>query len=173
MLRFTTILMFFFVLCTLFAIPQNFAAETGNTKYCTSISLENAATILGVSIDDLQTNNTDTMVSPDDIKKKTFKMPPYNCSIRSKSDFLKGISYIIYVYNDPGRALIEYNKMQNSYGTISKVDVVPGIGDETFWVSDNRFQRMVSIKKDVVIDVLNPKEFDLQKQIIRLILGNL
>jgi hypothetical protein len=62
--------------------------------------------------------------------------------------------------------------MGNNYGTISKVDVVPDIGDKTFWVSDNRFQRMVSIKGGVVVDVLSPKEFDLQKRIVSLVLGN-
>ena len=41
--------------------------------------------------------------------------------------------------------------MQNSFEAIAKVDVVPDIGDETFWVGDNRFQRMVSIKGDVVV----------------------
>jgi hypothetical protein len=31
---------------------------------------------------------------------------------------------------------------------------------------------MVSIKGDVVVDVLRPKEFELQKEIITLVLGN-
>ena len=60
--------------------------------------------------------------------------------------------------------------MKNGYGTISKVDAVPDIGDETFWAGDNRFQRMVAIKGAVVIDVLSPKDFSHQKQIIRLAL---
>jgi len=172
-LRLTTIFILFFVICILFAVPMNFAAETDNTNCCNSISLEKAATILVVSTDDLQKSNIDIMVSPDDIKKKTFKMLPCNCAIRSKTNFLKSINYIIYVYNDRGQARIDFNKMQNNYGTISKVDVVPDIGDETFWVGDNRFQRMVSIKGDVLVDVLGPKEFDLQKQIISMVLGNL
>ena len=170
-LRLTSISVFFLVLCMLFAVPWDSAAETDGTNRCNSITLENAAIILGVSTDDLQENNADIMVSPDDIKNKTFKIQPYNCAIRSKSNLLKGINYIIYVYNDLGQARIDFNKMQNSYGAISKVDIVPDIGDETFWVRDNRFQRMVSIKGEVVIDVLSPKEFDLQKQIIRLVLG--
>jgi len=32
---------------------------------------------------------------------------------------------------------------------------------------------MVSIKGDVLVDVLSPKEFDLQKQIISLVFGDL
>lgn len=170
--RLTIISIIFLVMCVLFTVSRNFAAETDNTNRCKSISLENAATILAVSTDDLQKNNSDIMVSPEDIKKKTFKIQPCNCAIRSKTNFLKGINYIIYEYNDPGQARIDFKKMHNSYGTISEVDVVPDIGDETFWVGDNRFQRMVSIKGDVVVDVLSPKEFDLQKQIISLVLGN-
>jgi hypothetical protein len=151
--------------------PWTVAAEADRTSRCNGITLENAATILAVSTDDLQKSNTDIMVSPDDIKNKTYKIRPYNCAIRSKSNFLKGINYIIYVYNDLGQARFDFNKMRNNYAAISKVDVVPDIGDETFWVSDNRFQRMVSIKGDVVVDVLSPKEVDLQKQIVRLVLS--
>ena len=171
-LRLTTISILFFVMCILFTVPMNFAAEKDNTNRCSSISLDKAATILVVSIDDLQKSNIDIMVSPDDIKKKTFKMQPCNCAIRSKTNFLKGINYIFYVYNDHRQARIDFNKMQNNYATISKVEAVPDIGDETFWVGDNRFQRMVSVKGDVLVDVLGPKEFDAQKQIISAVLGN-
>lgn len=112
------------------------------------------------------------MVSPEDIQKKTFKRQPCNCAIRSKSDFLKGIACIIYEYNDPGQARIDFDKMKNGYGAVCKIDVVPDIGGETFWVGDNRFQRMISINGDIVVDGLSPKDFDLQKQIIRLVLGD-
>ena len=160
--RLTTISILFIVMFILFTVLPNFAEETDNTNRCNSITLESAASILVVSTDELQKNNMDIMVSPDDIKNKTFKIQPCNCTIRSKSNFLKSINYII-----------DFNKMKNNYGTISKVDVVPGIGDGTFWVGDNRFQRMVSIKGNVLVDVLSPKEFDLQKQIISLVLGDL
>jgi hypothetical protein len=40
-------------------------------------------------------------------------------------------------------------------------------------MGDIRFQRMVSIKGDTVIDVLSPKGFELQKQIIRLVLDKI
>ena len=171
--RLTTISILFIVMCILFTVLQNFASETDSTNRCNSITLESAASILVVSIDELQKSNMDIMVSPDDIKNKTFKIQPCNCAIRSKSNFLKSINYIIYEYNDHKQARIDFNKMKNNYGTISKVDVVPDIGDGTFWVGDNRFQRMVSIKGDVLVDVLSPKEFDLQKQIISLVLGDL
>lgn len=168
----TTISILFSFVCILFTIPINFAAEKDNINHCNSISLDRAATILVVSTDDLQKSNIDIMVSPDDIKKKTFKMQPYNCTIRSKTNYLKSINYIIYVYNNTGQAHIEFKKMKNNYATISKVEVVPDIGDETFWVDDNRFQRMVSIKGDVLVDILGPKEFDAQKQIISTVFGN-
>ena len=110
------------------------------------------------------------MVSPEDLQKKIYKIPPYNCTIRSNSNFLKLITYVAYVYNDPKQARIDFNKMQHNYESLSKVDTVADIGDEAFWVGDNRFQRMVAIKGDIVIDVLSPKDFNLQKQIIRLVL---
>ena len=169
-LRLMTILILFLTAGMLSTNSNGLATEADGTYRCRSITLENAATILAVSSDDLQKSSSDIMVSPDDIRKKTFKIEPYNCTIRSKSNFLKGISYITYVYNDPEQARIDFNKMKKGYGTISKVDAVSDIGDETFWAGDNRFQRMVSIKGVIVIDVLSPKDFSLQKQIIRLIL---
>lgn len=53
-LRLTIISIIFLVMCMLFTVPRNFAGETDNTNRCKSISLENAATILAVSTDDLQ-----------------------------------------------------------------------------------------------------------------------
>jgi hypothetical protein len=110
------------------------------------------------------------MVSPDDIQNKVYKYPPHNCAIRSTSDFLKSITYVTYAYNDPGQALKEFNQMKNGFATVSKVDDVPDTGDEVFWAGDDRFQRMVAIKGNVVVDVLSPKDFNLQKQIIDLVL---
>jgi hypothetical protein len=155
------------VLCTSSKI---LATETDGRDRCSSITLKNAANILAVSTDDLQKSSRDLMVSPEDLQKKIYKIHPYNCTIRSKSNFLKLITYVTYVYNDPGKARKEFDKMQKNFESLSKVDVVPDIGDETFWAGDNRFQRMVAIKGGVVIDVLSPKEFNLQKQIICIVL---
>jgi hypothetical protein len=155
------------VLCT---SSEILATETDGTNRCSSITLENAANILAVSTYDLQKSSRDLMVSPEDLQKKIYKIHPYNCTIRSKSNFLKLITYVTYVYNDPGKARKEFDKMQKNFESLSKVDVIPDIGDEAFWAGDNRFQRMVAIKGGVVIDVLSPKEFNLQKQIIRLVL---
>ena len=170
LLRLTTISILFLNLGMLCTSSKILATETDGTNRCSSITLENAATILVVSTDDLQKSSRDLMVSPEDLQKKIYKIHPYHCTIRSKSNFLKLITYVTYVYNDPGKARIEFDKMQKNFESLSKVDVLPDIGDEAFWVGDNRFQRMVAIKGDVVIDVLSPKDFNLQKQIIRLVL---
>ena len=170
LLQLTTISILFLTLGLLCTNSKILASETDGTNRCSGITLENAATILVVSTDDHHQSSSDLMVSPDDLQKKIYKIHPYNCTIRSKSNFLKFITYVTYVYNDPGQARIEFNKMQKGFESISKVDVVPDIGDEAFWAGDNRFQRMVAIKGDVVIDVLSPKDFNLQKRIIRLVL---
>jgi hypothetical protein len=170
LLRLTTIsvlILNFGMLCNSSKI---LATETDGTNRCSSITLENAAAILLVSADDLQKSSRDLMVSPEDLEKKIYKIPPYYCTIRSKSKFLKLITYVTYVYKDSGKARIEFDKMQKNFESLSKVDVVPDIGDEAFWVGDNRFQRMVAIRGGVVIDVLSPKDFNHQKQIIRLVL---
>ncbi|MBU0664491.1 MAG: hypothetical protein KJ990_08115 [Proteobacteria bacterium] len=168
----STISILFFTLGLLCTNSKILALETDDTNRCSAITLENAATILVVSPNDLQKNRHDVMVSPDDIQKKIYNRTPYICTIRSKSNFLKFITYVTYVYNDTGQARIEFNKMQKGFESISKVDLIPDIGNETFWAGDNRFQRMVSIKGNVVIDVLSPKDFKLQTQVIRLLWEN-
>lgn len=166
----TTISIFFLTLSLLCTNSKILASETDGIDRCSTITFENAATILAVFPDDLQKSSHDLMVSPYDTQKEIYKINPYNCTIRSKSNFLKLITYITYVYNDTAQARIEFNKMQKGFESISKVDMIPDIGNETFWAGDNRFQRMVSIKGNVVIDVLSPKDFKLQEQIIRLVL---
>jgi hypothetical protein len=170
LLRIMTIWMLFLSFCVLYTHSKILATRMDGTQRCRGITLENAAAILAVSSDDLKKSSRDLMVSPEDLKKKIYKVIPYNCTIRSKSNFLKFITYVTYVYNDPKQARMDFKKMQQNYVTVSKVDAVPDIGDEAFWVGDSRFQRMVAIKGDVVIDVLSPKEFNFHKQIMRLVL---
>jgi hypothetical protein len=170
--RHTTIALTVLTLGLLCINSTAYAAETKSTNRCSAITLKNGAALLNVPIDDLQKSSTDLMVSPDDLKKKIYKSHPFNCSIRSKSEFLKFITYIIYEYNDSGQAHIEFNKMRQGFESISKVDIIPDIGDAAFWAGDQRFQRMVAIKGGVVIDALNPKEFDLQMKIISLVLDH-
>ena len=173
LLRLTTISILCLNVVILFNNSKILATRMDGTQRCRGITLENAATILTVSADDLKKSSRDLEVSPEDLQKKIYKIPPYNCTIRSKSNFLKFITYVTYAYNDPKQARKDFKKMQQNYESISKVEVVPDIGDETFWVGDRRFQRMVSIKGDIVIDVLSPKDFNHQKQIIRLVLDKL
>jgi hypothetical protein len=170
LLRPTTTLILFLMLALLCTDSKILATETGGTQRCSGITLENAATILAVSTDDLQKSSHDLMISPEDLQKKIYKIQPYNCTIRSKSNFLKLITYVTYVYNDPKHARRDSNKMQQNYESLSMVDAVTDTGDKAFWVGDHRFQRMVALKGDRVIDVLSPKEFNLQKQIIHLVL---
>jgi len=155
------------ILCT---SSKTLASETDGTERCSSITLENGAKILGAAIDDLQRSSYDLMVSPDDLRKKIYKIPPYNCTIRSKSNFLKLITYVTYVYSDPGQAKTEFNKMRNDFESVSMIEAVPGIGDSAFWAGDNRFQRLVALQGAAMIDILSPKNLDLQKQIISLVL---
>ncbi|MCF8057549.1 MAG: hypothetical protein K9K37_13050 [Desulfocapsa sp.] len=170
LLQLVTISILFFTLGPLGTNSKAHASEKDSMNHCSSITLENAAAILAVSADDLQKSSSDLMVSPDDLEKKIYKIQPYSCTIRSKSNFLKFITYVTYVYSDSGQARIEFNKMQKGFASISKVDVVSDIGDEAFWAGDNRFQRMAAIKGNVVIDILSPKDFELKKRIIRLVL---
>ena len=87
LLRLTTISILFLNLGMLCTISKILATETDGTNRCSSITLENAATILVVSADDLQKSSRDLMVSPEDLQKKIYKIHPYHCTIRSKSNF--------------------------------------------------------------------------------------
>ena len=172
-LRHVTVWTVLFNLTLFWTSSEMLASEVDSTNRCSSIPLEDAASILGVPVNDLQTSSSDILVSPEDLQKKTYETLPYNCSIRSTSNFLKSIMYVTYVFNDPDLARKEFNKMREGYATISKVDAVPNSGDETFWAGDNRFQRMVAIQGNAVIDILAPKDFSQQKQILGLVLDRL
>jgi hypothetical protein len=146
------------------------AASEESQDRCEGISLEKAAALLNVPVDDLQQTRSDSMVSPEDIQKKIYKIHPYTCTIRSTSNFLKLISYVTYVYNDPGQARTDYETMKRGYESVSKTEEIPEIGDAAFWAGDKRFQRMVAVQGNVVIDVLSPKDLDAQRQIVLLAL---
>lgn len=146
------------------------ASATDNTSHCSGITLADAAAVLDVPIDDLVKNSNEIMVSPEDAKNKTYKAQPHSCSIKSKSDFFKFITYVTYVHRSADKAGIEFNRMQKGFESITTVDNITDIGDKAFWVSDNRFKRLVSLKGNVVIDVLSPKDFELQKRIGQLVL---
>jgi hypothetical protein len=146
------------------------AAKEECQDRCDGISLEKAAALLNVPVDELQQTRSDLMVSPEDIQKKIYKIHPYTCTIRSTSNFLKFISYVTYVYHDPGQARTDYETMKRGYESVSKTEEIPEIGDAAFWAGDKRFQRMVAVQGNVVIDVLSPKDLDAQRQIVLLAL---
>jgi len=141
--------------------------------HCGAVPLENAAAMLNVPAADLVTSSNDLAVSPEDLQNEVYKYPPYNCTIRAKSNFLASIAYVTYMYSDPVQARIEFNKMKEGFASVSKVDEVPDVGDEAFWAGDKRFQRLVVKKGEAVIDILNPEDFDLQKNIALLVLDHL
>jgi hypothetical protein len=62
---------FYSLFCPVFSFycPNEFSSRKRQYHRCSSISLDKAAKILVVSIDDLQKSNIDIIVSPDDIKK--------------------------------------------------------------------------------------------------------
>lgn len=168
-----TILTIFFCTATLPGTNAPLlAAEMDSSSHCNGVTLEDGAAILDLSIDDLLKSSSEIMVSPDDIKKKTYKTPPVSCSIKSKSNFFKFITYVTYIHSSADKAGTEFNKMQKGFESITTVDKITDIGDKAFWVSDTRFQRLVAIKGDVIIDVLSPKDFELQKRVTQLILDS-
>ena len=172
-LRLLIISILFLIFGMLCTNSKTLATRMDGTQRCRGITLENSAAILAVSADDLKKSSRDLVVSPEDLKKKIYKILPYNCTIRPKSNFLKFITYVTYSYNNPKQARMDFNKMRQNYETVSKVDAVAGIDDEAFWVGDNRFQRMIAIKGNAAIDVLSPKDFNLQKQIMRFVLDKI
>jgi hypothetical protein len=149
------------------------AAETGIETLCSSIPLKKAAVILSAPENDLQQSHRELMVSPEDIQKKIYKQPPLSCSIRSKTDFLKLITYVIYVFNDSSQAQVELKKIKEGFETVSKVEGIENMGDEAFWVADQRFQRFVARKSNTMIDILSPKDFEHQTVIMQMIMDKL
>jgi len=163
------------ILCAvgiLFAAAPTPAADSGDTSRCMGLSLEEAGAILGVSSTDLVVEGRDMMVSPQDLEKGLYRKTPHTCTFRSQNDFLRFVSYITYVHSSKQQARLEWERMKEGFETVSAVDAVPGVGDEAFWAGDSRFRRMVAVKGAVVVDVLNPKDFDLQKRILKSVLAS-
>ena len=150
-----------------------FASESNTENLCSFIPLEKAAEILSLPANDLQKNHRDLMVSPEDVKNKTYKQPPLSCTIRSKSSFLKMITYVIYVFNDPSHAQEELKKIKEGFETVSEVEMIKGMGEEAFWAGDKRFQRLVARKNNKMVDILNPKEFKFQVDMMQMVMDKL
>ncbi|MBA3011913.1 MAG: hypothetical protein KKF12_09035 [Proteobacteria bacterium] len=152
---------------------KTFASESDIENLCSFIAVEKAAAILSLPVADLQKSHRELMVSPEDVKNKTYKQPPLSCSIRSKSNFLKMITYVIYVFNEPSHAQVELRKMKTGFETVSEVEMIKGMGEEAFWAGGKRFQRLVARKNNKMIDVLSPKEFNFQADIMQMIMDKL
>jgi len=152
---------------------KTFASESDIENLCSFIVIEKAAAILSLPENDLQKSHRELMVSPEDVKNKTYEQPPLSCSIQSKSNFFKMITYVIYVFNEPSHAQVELKKMRERFETVSEVEMIKGMGGEAFWAGDKRFQRLVARKNNKMIDVLRPKEFKLQVDIMQTIMDKL
>ncbi len=152
-------------------VDQGFAAGKKDPACRYEIPLKKAGTILNVPAADLDIRSYKQPVSPDDQKNKTYKVPPCGYSYRSKSDFLKSISYTVYDFSRPEKARSVFETMKGNFKTVAKVETVQGLGDAAFWVNDKRFHRFVCLKGGLMIDVLRPKELELQKRVVRLLLG--
>jgi len=135
------------------------------------ISPKKAASILGISPGDLRVQAVKQMVSPDDIKNKTYQIAPCHYSYSAKSSFLKRFSYVVYVYNDPHRARGDFERMKGHFSAAAKVVMLPGLGEAAFYVRDPRFPRLVAVKGTLLVDVMNPKEVSLRKRVAALVLG--
>ncbi len=156
----------------LFCLAMATTASAADTEtLCGPLGPEQAAAILSVPETDIIGNSRELEVSPEDIRKKTYSRPPVSCSFRSKSDFLKNLTYVRYVFADPAQARTEFLKMKQGFETVSAVDTILDLGEEAFRAGDQRFRRLVARQGGMVIDVLNPKEFDTQVRVLRLILG--
>lgn len=147
-----------------------YSADSDGMRLCEAVTLQDAASVLAVNPEDLKFANRELMVSPEDLKNKLYISAPCLCSIRSTSDFSKSINYMTYIFSDAKMAKTEFEKMLNNYETVAKVDMVEKTGDSAFRVEDQRFQRTVVVKDEVLIDVLNPTDFASQMRIIRLVM---
>jgi len=172
-LRITTIWVLFLASGLLDSGVKVLAAETNAENLCSIITLDKAAVILSVPEDDLHKNYRELMISPEDIENKTYKQPPVSCSIQSKSNFLKMVTFVIYVFNDSSLAQQEFDKMKQGFETVSKVNLISGMGEKAFWVEDSRVQRLVARKNSKLVDILNPKDFNTQTHTMHMILEKL
>jgi hypothetical protein len=155
------------------AAEMNPAAGPGAAGRCDSIPLENAAAILEVPVEDLEVTSVDLVVSPEDLRNQVYRNHPYNCTIRSRENLLKSIRYVTYPYSEPVQARMEFIRMRDGFAAVSEIEELPDVGDEAFRAGDKRFQRLVVMHGEVVIDILSPPELHLQKMIALFVLKDI
>jgi len=155
----------------LFYINSHGLASEGESRTCCQeLSLEQVAALLGVPADDFRVSSYPQPVSPEDLQKKTYTTPPCSCSFRARSDFLKSVTYAVYVFSNPVEACSSWKTMREGFATVTNLKHVEGLGDKVFQVKDKRFKRLVACSGNVLIDVMNPTDPTLQKQLLRLLL---
>jgi len=150
-----------FFLCGFFlgyATTAAAAASKGRGP-CQAVSKAQAADILGVQQSDLLV--------------QTFDDLPSRCVIRSKSNFLKSISFSVYHEGSAAEAKRDFDKMRQALGILSKIETVPGLGDAAFWAGNDRVKRLALIKDSVFIDIRSPRKRAQQEKIARILLSDI
>ena len=171
MKRFETIVLGMVLLGLFCAVVLPAIAANQKGHACSNgISLEKASAILGVAPGDISARSFPQMVSPDDTRNKTYKVPPCSYGYRSKSNLLKRISYTVYSFNSPERARGAFDTMKRNFSTAAKVERVSGLGDAAFHVADKRFHRLVAVRGTLLVDIINPADVKLQKRVMALVL---
>ncbi len=140
---------------------------------CTEITKGDAAAILDIGPGQILSSPSVQLVSPEDTKNKVYKWPPCRCSFRSKSNFSKAISYSVYVFNDAPKGLSTLDTMKKNFETVSDVEELEIPGCRAFRVKDDRFHRLVALKGNVLVDILNPPPVELQKKLAAMILESI
>lgn len=124
---------------------------------CLNFTAQKAAGLLDVPEEDLAVIRGDSLM-------------PNLCAFRSKSNFLKQLSFSAYQEASPETAQRELEKLKQGFTFLSEIEAVAGLGDEAFWAGNDRLKRMVARKGPLLIDVLNPKDFEQQKRLLQILL---
>ncbi len=152
----------------LFLLPATILCAA-DTELCSGLTIEEAAEMLGVPEADIRASENKMPVSPDDSANNVYTTPPSSCTFSSQADFLKSVSYVVYVFSSDTQAMKDFNTMKANFETVAQTQAV-GLGDRAFRVDDKRFQRTVGLEKNVLVDVLSPKTAELQQQILQQVL---
>ncbi len=145
----------FFGIAYIFIIAVS-AANAGQWTPCDAITTDQAAELL------------DTV--PSDLKIHTSEMMPNRCVMRSKTDFLKALSFSIYREKTPAVAAASLQKMAQGFTALSKIEPISGLGDEAVYAGDDRLKRLVLRKGRFLIDITRPRERALQEKAARILL---
>lgn len=152
---------FLFAACVSLVLCQGAYGDSkkGEVDPCGGMTEDLAGEMLGVSAAELK-------------KSADFKAP-VTCRIQSKSNFLIGMSYSIYIEESPEKAAKELNKIKEGLAFLSEIEAMEGLGDEAFWAGNKRARRLVARKGNVLIDVMRPDDLAVQKRIVRLVFENM